>query len=83
MIFSVCWLKILHPQLTLAEAESSKLTQMVKFRERMEKLGYALDTGPITMYFLTRRVSEMDVAKLRAMIPWRDLVDKWKHLEEG
>jgi hypothetical protein len=33
------------------------------------------------MYFLTRKMSEKDVSEIQRMIPRRDFVDKWKHLE--
>ena len=35
------------------------------------------------MYFLTRRMGDKDVSEIQRMIPRRDFVDKWKHLESG
>ncbi len=35
------------------------------------------------MYFLTRRMSDKDTSEIQRMIPRRDFVDKWKHLESG
>jgi len=40
-----------------------------------------VETGPITMYFLTRKMSDKDVSEIQRMIPRRDFVNKWKHLE--
>jgi len=49
----------------------------------MNDLGYSVETGPIVMYFLTRRMGDKDVSEIQRMIPRRDFVDKWKHLESG
>jgi hypothetical protein len=35
------------------------------------------------MYFLTKKMSDKDVSDIQRMIPRRDFVDKWKHLESG
>jgi tRNA nucleotidyltransferase (CCA-adding enzyme) len=77
------WLKVLHPHWTVAKIDSSELTQFVKTRQTMTELGYLVETGPIVMYFLTRRMSDKDTAEIQRMIPRRDFVDKWKHLESG
>ena len=49
----------------------------------MNDLGYSVETGPIVMYFLTRRMGDKDISEIQRMIPRRDFVDKWKHLEHG
>jgi tRNA nucleotidyltransferase (CCA-adding enzyme) len=77
------WLKILHPHWTLAKIDSSDLGQVVKTRQMMNDLGYLVETGPIVMYFLTRRMGDKDTSEIQRMIPRRDFVDKWKHLENG
>ena len=77
------WLKILHPHWTLAKVDSSDLGQVVKTRQMMNDLGYSVETGPIVMYFLTRRMGDKDTSEIQRMIPRRDFVDKWKHLESG
>ena len=77
------WLKILHPHWTLAKVDSSDLGQVVKTRQMMNDLGYSIETGPIVMYFLTRRMGDKDTSEIQRMIPRRDFVDKWKHLESG
>jgi tRNA nucleotidyltransferase (CCA-adding enzyme) len=77
------WLKILHPHWTVAKIDSSEMGQFVKTRQQMSELGYLVETGPIVMYFLTRRMSDKDTAEIQRMIPRRDFVDKWKHLESG
>jgi tRNA nucleotidyltransferase (CCA-adding enzyme) len=75
------WLKVLHPHWSMAKIDGSELGQLVKTRQTMNDLGYSVETGPIVMYFLTRRMNDKDVSEIQRMIPRRDFVDKWKHLE--
>ena len=77
------WLKILHPHWTMAKIDAGDLNQVVKTRQQLNDLGYLVETGPIAMYFLTRRMSDKDTSEIQRMIPRRDFVDKWKHLESG
>src|SRR5271157_2282460 len=77
------WLKVLHPHWTMAKVDASELGQVVKTRQMMNDLGYSVETGPIVMYFLTRRMGDKDISGIQRMIPRRDFVDKWKHLEHG
>ena len=77
------WLKILHPHWTMAKIEASDVGHVVKVRQQMNELGYLVETGPIAMYFLTKKMSDKDVSDIQRMIPRRDFVDKWKHLESG
>src|SRR5271169_141489 len=75
------WLKVLHPHLTVAKAEASDLGHAIKLRQTLTDLGYSLESGPMTMYFLTRKMSDKDISEIQRMIPRRDFVEKWKHLE--
>ena len=75
------WLKVLHPHFSVAKAEASDLGHAIKLRQTLNDLGYSVETGPITMYFLTRKMSDKDVSEIQRMIPRRDFVNKWKHLE--
>ena len=75
------WLKVLHPHLTVAKAEASDLGQAIKLRQTLNDLGYAAETGPMAMYFLARKLSDKDASEIQRMIPRRDFVEKWKHLE--
>jgi tRNA nucleotidyltransferase (CCA-adding enzyme) len=75
------WLKVLHPHWSVAKAEASDLGHAIKLRQTLNDLGYAVESGPIAMYFLTRKMSDKDVSEIQRMIPRRDFVDKWKHLE--
>ncbi len=75
------WLKVLHPHWSVAKAEASDLGHAIKLRQTLSDLGYVVESGPIAMYFLTRKMSDKDVSEIQRMIPRRDFVDKWKHLE--
>jgi tRNA nucleotidyltransferase/poly(A) polymerase len=75
------WLKVLHPHLSVAKAEASDLGHAIKLRQTLGDLGYPAETGPMYMYFLTRKMSDKDTSEIQRMIPRRDFVDKWKHLE--
>src|ERR1035438_5791025 len=77
------WLKLLHPHWTVAKAEASDLGHAIKLRQTLSDLGYSVESGPLVMYFLTRKMSEKDIAEIQRMIPRRDFVEKWKHLEHG
>ncbi|HEY5175328.1 MAG TPA: CCA tRNA nucleotidyltransferase [Terriglobales bacterium] len=77
------WLKVLHPHWSMAKVDSSELGQVVKTRQMMNDLGYSVEAGPIVMYFLTRRMGDKDTSEIQRVIPRRDFVDKWKHLENG
>jgi tRNA nucleotidyltransferase (CCA-adding enzyme) len=77
------WLKILQPHWTIAKVDSSEMGQLLKARQMMNELGYLVETGPIVMYFLTKRMSDKDRSDIQRMIPRRDFIDKWKHLESG
>jgi tRNA nucleotidyltransferase (CCA-adding enzyme) len=67
----------------MAKVDSSDVGQVVKLRQQMNDLGYQVETGPIAMYFLTKKMSDKDTSDIQRMIPRRDFVDKWKHLESG
>src|SRR5579864_8925962 len=77
------WLKVLHPHWSMAKVDASELGQVVKTRQMMNDLGYSVEAGPIVMYFMTRRMGDKDTSEIQRMIPRRDFVDKWKHLENG
>ena len=77
------WLKILQPHWTIAKVDTSEMGQLLKARQMMNELGYLVETGPIVMYFLTKRMSDKDRSDIQRMIPRRDFIDKWKHLESG
>jgi tRNA nucleotidyltransferase (CCA-adding enzyme) len=77
------WLKVLHAHWSMAKVDAGDLGQVVKMRQMMNELGYSVETGPVVMYFLTRRMNDKDVSDIQRMIPRRDFVDKWKRLEQA
>src|SRR5664279_2671090 len=77
------WLKVLHSHWSVAKAEASDLGHAIKLRSSLNDLGYSVEAGPIVTYFLTRRMGSKDTSEIQRMIPRRDFVDKWKHLESG
>jgi tRNA nucleotidyltransferase/poly(A) polymerase len=77
------WLKLLHPHWTVAKAEASDLGHAIKLRQTLTDLGYSVESGPMVMYFLTRKMSDKDISEIQRMIPRRDFVEKWKHLEHN
>jgi tRNA nucleotidyltransferase (CCA-adding enzyme) len=75
------WLKVLHAHWTAAKIEGGDVGLVVKQRQMMNDLGYFPETGPITMYFLTKKMSDKDTSEIQRLIPRRDFINKWKHLE--
>ena len=75
------WLRVLNPHWSTAKVDTSELGQLTKTRQQMTELGYALDTGPTVLYFLTKRLGDHDISDIQKLIPRRDLVDSWRHLE--
>lgn len=76
------WLKYLHPHWTSAKVDTAGLNQLTKLKAQMIEAGCVPDTAPAVLYFLTRRLSEKDVADIRKLMPRRDLVESWKSLEQ-
>ncbi len=77
------WLKILHPHWSTAKMDTADLAQLQKSREQMMNFGMTVDAAPAVLYFLTRRMGDKDVADVQRMIPRKDLVQQWKHIEDG
>src|SRR5450755_1681955 len=77
------WLKVLHPHWSVAKAEASDLGHAIKLRQTLTDLGYSIESGPMVMYFLTRKMSDKDISDIQKMVPRRDFVEKWKHLEHN
>ncbi|HZQ68977.1 MAG TPA: CCA tRNA nucleotidyltransferase [Terriglobales bacterium] len=76
------WLKVLNPHWTSAKVDTNGLGLLLKTRQQMNELGYAPDPAPAVMYFLTARLGDKDIADMRKMIPRKDLVEAWRHLED-
>jgi tRNA nucleotidyltransferase (CCA-adding enzyme) len=77
------WLKVLHPHWSVAKLESPELTQLLKTKQQMLDFGISVDASPAVMYFLTKKLGEKDISDIQKMLPRRDFVHSWKHLEDG
>lgn len=76
------WLSVLNSHWSVAKVDNAGLTQVTKLRQQMVDLGYVPDTAPVVLYLLTRRLSDKDASDIRKLIPRKDLVEAWKHLED-
>lgn len=76
------WLGVLNSHWSVAKVDNSGLAQLTKLRQQLVDLGYLPDTAPVVLYLLTRRLSDKDAQDIRKLIPRKDLVDAWKHLED-
>ncbi len=77
------WLKVLHPHWSVAKLESPELNQILKTRQQMMDFGISVDASPAVMYFMTKKLGEKDINDIQKMLPRRDFVHAWKHLEDG
>jgi tRNA nucleotidyltransferase/poly(A) polymerase len=77
------WLNVLNQHWTVAKLESAELTQLLKTRQQMLDFGISVDASPAVMYFLTKKLGDKDIADIQKMIPRRDFVHAWKHLDDG
>jgi tRNA nucleotidyltransferase (CCA-adding enzyme) len=77
------WLKVLHPHWSVAKLESPELTHLLKVRQQMMDFGISVDASPAVMYFMTKKLGEKDASDIQKMLPRRDFVHAWKHLEDG
>jgi hypothetical protein len=49
----------------------------------MIDFGISVDASPAVMYFMTKKLGEKDISDIQKMLPRRDFVHAWKHLEDG
>jgi hypothetical protein len=62
--------------------DTADLAQLQKTREQMYTFGMAVDAAPAVLYFLTRRMGDKDVSDMQRTVPRKDLVHRWKHIED-
>lgn len=77
------WLKVLHPHWATAKMDTADIAQLQKSREQMINVGMTVDAAPAVLYFLTRRMSDKEIGDIQRIIPRKDLVNQWKHIEDG
>jgi tRNA nucleotidyltransferase (CCA-adding enzyme) len=77
------WLKVLGEHWTTAKVDTNGLTALMKTRQQMNELGYQPDTAAASMYFLTAKLNDKEIAEMRRAIPRKTLVESWKDLEDN
>ncbi len=77
------WLKVLHPNWTIAKIDTAALSELLKTRQQMAELGYATDPAPVVLDFLTAKLGDKAITEIRRLIPRKDLVEAWRSLEEN
>jgi tRNA nucleotidyltransferase/poly(A) polymerase len=77
------WLKVLGEHWTTAKVDANGLGALMKTRQQMNELGYQPDTAAASMYFLTSKLSDKEIADMRKAIPRKTLVEAWKDLEDN
>ncbi|HSM85371.1 MAG TPA: hypothetical protein VLT16_04435 [Candidatus Limnocylindrales bacterium] len=76
------WLKVLVPHLSVAKVDSSGLSHMFKVKQQLQDVGLNPDASPIVMYYLTRKLSDKEIAGIQKQIPSKGFVERWRHLED-
>ena len=75
------WLKVLSPHWSASKVDTASLAQLLKTKQQMQDLGYALDAAPAVMYFLTHRLGDRDIAAMQRLMPRKSFVETWRKLE--
>src|SRR5258706_3550030 len=76
------WLRVLHPHWSVAKVDTSGLAQLTKMRQQMAELGYTVDASAATMYFITARLNDREIAELQRVMPHKEFVAAWRNLED-
>ncbi len=76
------WLKVLNPHWSVAKVDNVGLSSLIKTRQQMNSLGYNPDMSAGVMYFLTHRMSGADQAAMQRIMPRKEFINTWKHLED-
>jgi tRNA nucleotidyltransferase (CCA-adding enzyme) len=77
------WLKVLHPHLTVSKMDLSCLQELTKTREVMSNYGISVDAAPAVMHFMTTKLPDKDVSDIQRMLPHKEFVNSWKHLDDA
>jgi tRNA nucleotidyltransferase (CCA-adding enzyme) len=76
-------LKVLHPHLSVSKMDLACLQDLMKTREVMSNYSISVDAAPATMHFMTGKLPEKDVADIQRVLPHKEFVSAWKHLENA
>ena len=77
------WLKVLHPHLAVSKMDLSCLQDLTKTREVMSNYGISVDAAPAVMHFMTTKLPDKDVSEIQRMLPHKEFVNSWKHLDDA
>src|SRR5262249_9217983 len=66
------WLKVLNAHWSSAKVDAAGLGALMKTRQQMNEIGYTPDAASATLYFLTSRLGDKDIADIRKAIPRKD-----------
>src|SRR3954454_77876 len=75
-------LKILNPHWSDAKVDTTGLSSQLKPRLPRNSVGYNPDMSAGVMYFLTHRMSSADQAAMQRIMPRKEFINTWKHLED-
>jgi tRNA nucleotidyltransferase (CCA-adding enzyme) len=76
------WLKVLVPHLSVAKIDANLLTQVFKVKQQLQELGLNPDVSPVVMHFLTKKLSDKEIATIHKQIPNKGFVERWRNLED-
>lgn len=76
------WLKVLNPHWSVAKVDTTGLSSLIKTKQHMNSLGYNPDMSAAVMYFLTHRMSGSDQAAMQRIMPRKEFINTWRHLED-
>jgi tRNA nucleotidyltransferase (CCA-adding enzyme) len=77
------WLKVLQPHLATAKMDLASLQELTKTREVMSNYGISVDAAPAVMHFMTTKLADKDVSDIQKMVPHKEFVNSWKHLDDA
>jgi tRNA nucleotidyltransferase/poly(A) polymerase len=75
------WLKILHPKLSVAKADTASIQTLMKTRQRMWSSLISVDGAPAVMTFLTRKLAPADQTQIQKLLPHKEFVAAWKRID--
>jgi tRNA nucleotidyltransferase/poly(A) polymerase len=76
------WLKVLAPHLSVAKIDSAGMTQLFKVKQQLQDVGLNPDASPLVMHFLTRKLSDKDIAAIQKQIPNKGFVERWRKIDD-
>jgi tRNA nucleotidyltransferase (CCA-adding enzyme) len=75
------WLTVLNQHWSPTKVDTTGLAALIKAKQQLQELNYSPDTSAGVLYFLTRKMTDRDVAEIRRIIPRKDVIEAWKSVE--